>query len=195
MDAIGRRDTLRKKIIRSVLADRGAVILDELRWIVLPREARAAGKKVERITVAAMNSFARTVREYMPDLCLHEIGLGDSSQCPASLIAATAVYRLRDAAKLNAFLHGQSPTVECREVTDLPVHEFGETPRYERSGFATPQYHLHLVDLSSGPDAQGGRVHERIKIPPSHKVTIVGACRPWSIDQVLASQVWCVIAG
>ena len=175
------RETLRKGLIRSVLQERKTILLDELRWVVLGREAKASRRTLELITKSQMNSFARTVRDHVPDLSIWEIGLGDGSQCPSSVIAATAVYRLHQRAKLDEFLGGPSPTVECRYVTDLPVAEFGEVARYARgSSFATPQYHLHLVDLYAKyeNDPEHGRIREwvgRIKIPPAHKVTIVCA--------------------
>lgn len=125
----------------------------------------------------------------MPDLRTRDIAMGKDDRAPIGLVAATAVFRVRDLAKLDAFLSGSSPTVVCRYVTDLPVHEFGDIPRYGHSNFAVPYYHLYLVDLHSGTS----RV-TRVKIPPSHKVTIVGAADSWTYDEVLASQTWQVIS-
>jgi hypothetical protein len=183
------RDTLRKRFIWSVLSDRKAILLDELRWLVLRREARARGTKLKAVTVSQATSFARTVRDHMPDLRTWDIAMGEGDRAPIGLVAATAVFRVRDLAKLDPFLSGSSPTVVCRYVTDLPVQEFGETPRYRHSNFAVPYYHLYLVDLHSGTSRVA-----RIKIPPSHKVTIVGAADRWTYDEVLASQSWQVVS-
>lgn len=130
------RETLRKRIIRSVLEERPAILLDELRWTVLSRET---GRKLKTITVSQATSLARIVREHMPELHFWDIPIGDGSQCGASLIAATAVFRVREKARLDAFLSGPSPMVVCRYVTDPPVHAFGENPRYRHSNFAVPR--------------------------------------------------------
>lgn len=182
------RETLRKRIIRSILAERPSILLDELRWTVLSREA---GGKVKAVTVSQATSLARTVREHMPELNLWDVPIGDGSECGALLIAATAVFRIRQKAKLDAFLSGPSPVVSCRYVTDLPVHEFGENPRYRYSNFVVPYYHLHLIDLY--PSKTAARF-ERIKIAPSHKVTIVGTRSSWDSADVLARQTWRVVS-
>jgi hypothetical protein len=181
------RDTLRKRIVSTVVAERRAVLLDELRWEALRREAKAQGKKLKAISVSQASSFARTVRDHMPELRTWDVSLSDGPR-PSALIAATAVFRLKQHSKLEAFLGGPSPTVTCRFVTDLPVHEFGETPRYRRSNFAVPYYHLYLVDLHSGAEHIA-----RIKIPPSHKVTIVGVDHELDVERALSSARWRVI--
>lgn len=183
-----RRDTLRKRLIRTVLAGRSAILLDELRWLVLRREARTRGPKLV-MTVSQATSFTRTVRNHMPELRTWDITIAGGDPVLLELIAATAVFRVREQAKLDAFLTGSSPSVVCRYVTDLPVQQFGETARYEHSRFAVPYYHLYLVDLYSGPSRVA-----RVKIPPSHKVTIVGTRERWTYDEVLASQTWQVVS-
>lgn len=103
------RDTLRKRLVRGVVSERRAILLDELRWIVLQREAKGRGNKLEVITTSALNSFARTVREYMPEVETHDLDINDGSRCSAGVIAAMAVFRLRERAKLDSFLSGESP--------------------------------------------------------------------------------------
>lgn len=186
------KDTLRKRLVRAVVSERRAILLDELRWIVLQREAKGRGNKLEVITSSALNSFARTVREYMREVETHDLDINDESRCSADVIAAMAVFRLRERAKLDFFLSGESPLVEWRYVTDLPVHEFGESARYY-PGFAIPYYHLHLVDLSVVSRTGHRQRVERIKIPPSHKVTVVSEKRAWSTADLHVERAWEVI--
>jgi len=81
-------------------------------------------------------------------------------------------------------------------VTDLPVAEFGEAPRYATgSRFARPQYHLHLVDIYSRyeTDPEHGLVRERvdrIKIPLRTRWTIVCAGQQEVDFELLSSSYW-----
>jgi hypothetical protein len=185
------RTTFRKQLIWEVLRERKAVILDELRWTVFEREAGRLNRKLEAITQSQMTSFSRTVREHMPELSLWDVDFREPSQYPASVIAATAVYRLREWAKLRAFLDSDSPTVEWRYVKDLPVAEFGETPRYiAGGGFAQPQYHLHLCDLYANYKDRPREHVSRVRIPPSHKATIVQLAGPDQVDFQSLSTNW-----
>lgn len=77
-------------------------------------------------------------------------------------------------------------------MTDLPVHEFGESARYY-PGFATPYCHLHLVDLSVVSRTGDRQRVERIKIPPSHKVTVVSQSGTWSTADLHVERAWEVI--
>lgn len=185
------RNSFRKQAIRKVLQERETILLDELRWIVLELEAGDRRRRLEAVTRSQMTSFSRTVREHMPELSLWEIGFGEASRCPTAIVAATAVYRLPDRAKLSAFLKGTSPAVECRYVKDLPVSEFGEVARYVGgSGFAQPQYHLYLCDLYSSYEPEPAvRVH-RIRIPPAHKATVVQLPHHTQIDFQRLSAQW-----
>ena len=168
-----------QKLIRSVLEERGQVVLDELRWIVLQHEADDRGRQLDVIERGPMQSFARTVREHMPNVACMDVALGAGSRCPVALLAATAVYRLRHRTQLDAFLSGPSPTIAWEYVTNLPVEEFEETPRYVRGPerYVVPQFHLYLVDLYAQyeRDPAAERVNRqfvaRVRIPPAHKVT------------------------
>lgn len=196
------RDTRRKQFVRSVLRERGAMLLDELRWLVLEREAADRRKTLESIARGPMQSFARTIRDHMPDVPIHDIPLGHPSECPLGLVATCAVYRLRERAKLMSFIEGSSPAIRCQLRTDLPVAEFGDTARYAGgSGFATPYYHLLLFDLYSTYEdsGQAGSTSSRqwvarVRIPPGHKVTIVGDRDPRG-DALAFNPRWRLVGG
>lgn len=162
------RDTLRKRIIRSVLEERGSILLDELRWKVLDREL---GEELDVMDHPRMTSFARTVRAHMP-----EVRRWNASLDRVELVAALAVNRIRERDTLERFLRGRAPTVVYRH-------------REERYGYRNVHY-FHQVDLHADPD---GPLVDRVTIPWSHEAVIVGLGADWTRAQVLATVTWRVV--
>ena len=197
------RQTLRKKLIRETLEKRRTILLDELRWIVLQREAADGRRTLERMERGPMQSFARTVREHMPEIAAWNVPLSANSDCPVGLAAASAVFRLQERAELEAFLNGPSPTIIAQRMTDLPVDEFGETPRYLKGPerYVVPQYHLLMFELYAeyGEDPVTGdrtcRYVGGVRIPPAHKVTVLGLKRrpPWRMSHFRFNRGWTLL--
>jgi hypothetical protein len=167
------RNTLRKRIIGSVLSERGAMLLDELRWLVLEREL---GGKLRVISDAQATSFARTVRDYMPEVCRWNVPLDGARHRSTQLITAMAVYRLRDRTMLKRFLTGKAPTAIYEHV----VERYG--------GYRV--HYFHQVDLHA---PAGGPLLQRVTIPASHQALVVGMGSRWTYDQVLATATWEVV--
>lgn len=154
------RETVRKYLIRSVLEEAGPLLLEELRWRVLRREAEQRGARLQVLERSHLQSFARTAREHFQ---IEKLPITDRTV--VGLVARAALYRVREQARLDAFLGSAQPTVVCQYRKNFPVDE----PRYTRR-YVTPQHHMLLFDFSSSDKAA---VAFRIRIPATHELTLV----------------------
>src|SRR5437879_3154351 len=88
------RQTRQKDMILRVIAEEYGekpVVLDELRWRVFIREKSEEGERALTISRSYRNSFARTIREYLPSLRLHK--LDHPELVAVELVARAAVCR------------------------------------------------------------------------------------------------------
>src|SRR5262245_17249696 len=99
------------------------------------------------VTRSWLNSFARTVREQLPDYAVQKIPI--DANTPLGVVARTAVYRLSDVGQLRWFLAADDPCILCRYKTDLDVFE----PRYTRR-YVTPQHCAATFRFFDGKPAQ-----------------------------------------
>lgn len=106
------RETLRKRLIRTVLQERKALLLEELRWEVLRREADERGKTMHRLERSQLVSFARTARDHFS---IKKVPI--SGRTTIGLVARCAAYRIHERDDLEAFLTGSAPVVVCQYRT------------------------------------------------------------------------------
>lgn len=99
------RETCRKRIIRDLLtvefAD-GPVLLEELRWHTLVREATLSKKQHNEMTLSYLKSFARTIRDHLPDVVIHKIA--KPQRMPIGIVARAAIFRIDHREALQGFL-------------------------------------------------------------------------------------------
>src|SRR5262245_44261708 len=113
------RRTWRKQRIEKLLATTfagEAILLDELRWAVMPAAIEAERCDGGAVTRSWMNSFARTIREQFPDCTIQKIPINERT--PVGIVVRAAVYRLADPATLRRFLGSLDACILCRFRTD-----------------------------------------------------------------------------
>jgi len=133
----GKRQTNRKRRIREALEttfNGRAVLLDELRWTVMgPQFVSNIDDAARR---SLMNSFARTVREQLPDYVIEKLRI--ARRTAVGIVARAAVYRMKDVDALRRFLTCTDACVLCRYKTNIDADE----PHYEPlSRYVVARYH------------------------------------------------------
>jgi hypothetical protein len=168
---IRRRLTARKALIEKALADEysgGPTILEELRWKVLVQQY---GHSFVQMTDAKQKSFARTIREHLPGYAIQKTPI--TCDTPLGLVARAALYRLKSLDKLRRFIHGEDPSILCRYQTNMDVDE----PRYWRSRYATPNYHVatfrFFAKRPAGPSYEDIKLIPGTLIPATQKLSLI----------------------
>ncbi len=110
-----RRQTIRKRLIREVLArefSSAPVLLEELRWRVLLLEGQTRGEPFEVMKPTHLKSFARTIRVHMPDLIIDKLPQPD--RVPVGIIARAAVFRTAKRVDLQRILDSRTTCIFLR---------------------------------------------------------------------------------
>lgn len=167
------RNTARKRHIREALegdyADR-PVLLEELRWAVRLRETGQQAIANWMVTRSWQNSFARTIREQFPTHRVHKIPV--NGETPIGIVARAALYRLKHASDLYAFLQGATPCILGCWVTNIQP----DPPRY-RQRYATPHYYAaRFRCFPTFPEEPSNLMIKNapdVSIPGTHKLSLV----------------------
>lgn len=106
------RTTLRKHLITEIIASEylgKPVLLEELRCKVYLRELAHHQQDTKQLTSSYMKSFARTVRDHMPELFVYK--LRRPTRIPIGIIARAAFFRCQDMTTLTMLT--EAPSLYC----------------------------------------------------------------------------------
>ena len=111
------RTTIRKRIINHVLNELfqgGPVLLEELRWNALLIEHENKGLNLSVMSRSLRNSFARTIRDFIPQIKIQKLPRPDGLHI--GIVSRAAVYRLSSWDAIQCFMRSDNPTVlTCRK--------------------------------------------------------------------------------
>lgn len=183
------RNTQRKDIIRYMLSHRfenKPVLLEELCWATFVEERERKDQDSRLLPRAYRNSFARTVREHMPELMLHKQHVLDS---PIGVIARAAVFRVRDQRLIEQFVSAKAPhiVVNTSELIDyVSLERVGYFVRCRLYKGPPVAYPRHL--------AYGRNYLDRVLLPLTIPISVVCQGTPNDSDlKNLAESSWAVL--
>ncbi|MEX2317621.1 MAG: hypothetical protein WD669_10755 [Pirellulales bacterium] len=182
------RTTVRKALIEKTLCDEfsgGPVLLEELRWRVFTKQLEPG---FTELTDAKRKSFARTIREHMPQLQIQRFRVRELA---SGLITRAALYRIQSRAIIQHFIATSRNSVVI--TIGFPDHygyqrgEFGDRLWNERRQHYRKKlprvtvgcfFLEDVVSDESWPINLVDRATAKVVIPKSHKIVVIRDSSP-----------------